>query len=155
MTDGSTEAMENTVAAAAELKLRNHDLSEKLEQLSSQQRMLEEVCASLAAEEKELERKLRLIREKAEALESHNQTVEQRLDGTERTRQGLEQEVAILERRCAENSRRLGELRADLKAEQDSIVTARDGFLEVTQDLETGRAALVRIDRKLNTGLKR
>jgi chromosome segregation ATPase len=138
------------LVAAAELERRRYESGKRLEKFREQRRALEEIRDSLTGEEKLLVRRLAEAKEERDRLIEKVDSITQRMIETGREIDKLEREVAVLDRRYSENSRREQELAREIEAVQNDVLAAREEISSVTNELESGRATLARLDRKLS-----
>ncbi len=143
-------ARNEALVAAAELEHRKYESSKRLEKFKEQRRALEEIRDSLADEEKTLLRRLESAKEDRDRLVEKMDSMTQRMIETGREIDELEREVAILDRRYSENTLREQELAGEIESVQNDVMATRYELFNVTNELETGRATLARLDRKLS-----
>jgi chromosome segregation ATPase len=141
--------MNEALVAAAELKRRKYESSKRLDKLKEQRRAIEEIRDSLADDEKVLLGYLASAEENRDRLVEKMDSMTQQMSDTGREIYELEREVAILERRYSENTLRERELADEIESVQNDVMAARDEISYVANELETGRATLARLDRKL------
>ncbi len=144
-------AKSKALMAATELEQRKHDLSLRLESFEAELHALREIRDSLADEERILTKRLVL------AKKDRNRVSAKADSGKKRTMEMLEQvegfkrEIAVFERRCAENAKREQDLAAHIATADEELMAAKRQISYATEELETGRETLARMDRKIST----
>ena len=136
--------------AAVELERRKHESCKRLDQLEEEQRALEEIRDALVSEERDLSQRLAIAREKRDNLAGKIDTMTRRTMEVGGKTEETKQEVAVLNRRLSENTEREQEMRGEIASVEKVLVAARNEIFHATDALETGRAALSRMDRKLS-----
>ena len=149
MTEDVTSKSQNLVAVS-ELKRRRREIDERLTYLEKERHALEEIRESLAGEAEHLSTRLAAAngerQQMAQKMDSRTQYAMKTLEEMDR----IKRETAVFERRCQENEERERELDAQIAALERELSAAKNDMLSATDELEAGRAAIVRMNRKLS-----
>jgi len=149
-------AKSKAIMAVTELKQRKHDLNRRLESFEAELHALREIRDSLVDEERILKKRLDLAKKDRNRVNAKEDSGKKRTMEMLEQVEGLKREIAVFERRCAENATRDQDLVAQVAKAEEDLMAAKSQISYATEELETGRETLARMDRKISIrGLKR
>jgi len=149
--DDSTERSPETLMAAVELEHRRREIDKRVDRLRMEEHALREVQDSLAAEERDLSQRLNVAKEESDRFDKKLKSMTRRAAELEEGREEIRREIAMLDRRCRDSEDREIELCETIAAAESDLRAARAEISTIDEALETGRAALARIDGRLAT----
>jgi chromosome segregation ATPase len=149
------EAKVEALLAASELEFRKREASERLGRLEQERHMLEEIRDSLAVEEKLLKRRIAAAEGDFERVVENTNEMIERIAKMEEQIEDYKRQIVIIERRYLENQSRERTLKDDIAATERLLRGERNAISSVTEELERGRSALMRMDQKLSLSLAR
>jgi len=137
--------------AAAELERRKRELGLRLDQLEEERCAFEEIRNSLVEEERILVKRLALARKERDRIIDRMDSRTQRTMEVLEQVEGLKRRIVEFERRCSENTKREQDLEVQIASAEEDLLAARRQILLVAEELETGRKALARMDRRISS----
>ncbi len=145
-----SEVKSEALIATSELKKRDYTLKMRLEELTNEQGVLEEIRDSLLEEEQILKKRLKLLKENQKEIDFSEDSATKNNFSVLEEVENFKREIAVFERRCEENRLRDVELKKQIAEANKALEVQMKQFATATGELENGRETLARMDRKIS-----